>query len=708
MKSGLKCYPRIFGNQVLGLALLLGVGGAAVPRPAAAAPAKRFSMEARGDFVLLGNTLAQDCAAGVVAPTTGTVATNCGLNTSDSAPDVFWRADSPAAGQAETDVATIPSGARTTSVLALPQGATVVYARLYWAARPGLVASSTATFERPGTFNMDVTADASSTVNLGGILYQRTADVTQLVKQHGAGAYRVGNIESALLANVNDASVATGWYMVVFYRLDSLPHRSMTLYDGLDAHVTTGTPLSLGGFRVPATGIGGKLAVVAFDGDSGNGDGLSVNGTPISNGENPADNFFNSSRTHLGAPQSLVGDLPRLTGAANSMSGLDLDVVDISAQLRGGDSALSVQPTTDADTFITGAYVTSVSTVRPDFSGMTLSVRNLTREIGFLPGDEVEYSLILANSGSDTATEVRVSDPLPAGVTYLDGSLQILTGANAGAKTDAGGDDQAEYDTSSRTITFRLGQGATATAGGTVPVGEQAMKLRFRARINQDATGDIATQSTLQNKGAYAVSVGNMDIDSWLSGNDTELLQPTVFTVGPGGGGDGPDVSLSFTGEVINGGGAVRYTATATNSGNEAAPRLVLSYRVPADVQIEDVEAGEGWTCGTDVELFVCSYDRPLDSGSAPPVRFTVKPTGPQKTLAYEAKIEPIDEEGQPIEDTNADNNTVTGETSGLSGVLLSGGGFSCAMQPRPSQAPLALGAAALLTLGLLRRRRRA
>ena len=49
-------------------------------------------------------------------------------------------------------------------------------------------------------------------------------------------------------------------------------------------------------------------------------------------------------------------------------------------------------------------------------------------------------------------------------------SIEILTGANMGLKSDLIGDDQGEYDDANRTVRVRLGTGASGTAGGTLAV----------------------------------------------------------------------------------------------------------------------------------------------------------------------------------------------------------------------------------------------
>lgn len=62
---------------------------------------------------------------------------------------------------------------------------------------------------------------------------------------------------------------------------------------------------------MPNAGFDAKLGVVTYEGESSNeGDSLEFNGVALTDALNPADNFFNSSRSYLGTPVSVVGDLP--------------------------------------------------------------------------------------------------------------------------------------------------------------------------------------------------------------------------------------------------------------------------------------------------------------------------------------------------------------------------------------------------------------
>ena len=642
--------------------LLVCAGAWGVDR-ADAAPSQRFTTETRGDFVIFGNTLAQECASGTPAPIVGTLGA-CGTNTADSAPDVYWKADSPAAGQAEANTGVPLAQARTTAVLNLPAGATVLHAELYWAANA--TGTSSATFERPGTFSKTLTPD--DTIIASGRSQSR-ADVTADVQQFGAGPYRVGFSPAPALLNVNNANLFAAWYVIVIYRLDTLPPRNIVLFDGLDM-VDSMTPLSvtLTGFRVPAGSSGGRLGVVGFDGDNGStGDSLTVNGTAMTDALNPADNFFNSTRTKLGVAESNIGDLPQLTGTPQSMGGIDIDIVDISSQLTTGDTSITVGATTTSDVFFFGAFVTAIETVRPDFQSFQKTVKNLTTTDGtFHPADVLEYTLTATNSGIDGAVATVLTDVLPADLSFVSGSLEVVSGDNVGVKTDAADTDQAEFDSPTRTIRFRLGMGADGSQGGTIAAGAPATVVRFRARIAGSANGPLSNQATLACQGAYAVSAGNTLVSTFPSGDGTTPGTPTVVTVTPGPP-PSTDVVLNFTGQLINGNTEVSYTALATNNGPSPTATLVMTYALVANTQVKDIVSGLGWSCSQNATLLTCTFSQPLTaSQSTPSVTFTVTPQAKQTSIPFQAQLQANNAGGNPIPDPVPGDNTVAGTTSGL------------------------------------------
>ncbi len=134
-----------------------------------------------------------------------------------------------------------------------------------------------------------------------------------------------------------------------------------------------------------------------------------------------------------------------------------------------------------------------------------------------LAGDVLEYTINVVNSGNDTAVNTVLADLVPAGVTYKPGSIQISSGANTGAKTDATGDDQAEYDAGTKTVTVRLGTGANATQGGVLAVGETTV-VKFQVTVDAGASGVIENQASISAAGLLGAPASNWPTDGNGSG----------------------------------------------------------------------------------------------------------------------------------------------------------------------------------------------
>ncbi|MBK8256574.1 MAG: DUF11 domain-containing protein [Polyangiaceae bacterium] len=491
-----------------GVATVLAVG------QAHAAPSLRVQVDQKGDFLLIGNTIGYDCAAGTPNPVVGTVGM-CGNNTSDSAPDILWRADSPMDGQAQANGGITVAQARSTAVLNVPAGATVTHAFLYWGAFLGQAGGDNqVTIERPGGFTQSVTASQQVFANNNNA-YQAVADVTALVQANGSGAYRVSGINVLNPVGAANDNIFGGWWLVVFYSSPTEPTRNLALFDGLDL-VGQGAAqnATISGFTVPNAGFDGKLGVVTFEGDNAiQGDQLFFNGGgALTNASNPANNFFNGTRSTLGTATTVVGDLPQLTGAPQSMGGMDLDVIDITNKLTAGQTSAPIQATSTQDVYYLAGWVTSISTFKPDF---TTSTKTATDANGgaLLAGDVLNYQIVVTNTGNDASINTVLTDALPAGITYVPGSLQISAGPNSGAKTDATGDDQGEYNAGMNTLTVRLGTGANAAAGGVLAIGESTT-IQFQATVNAGAMGTISNQAVINAGGQLGAPPDNTPTDS--------------------------------------------------------------------------------------------------------------------------------------------------------------------------------------------------
>ena len=162
-----------------------------------------------------------------------------------------------------------------------------------------------------------------------------------------------------------------------------------------------------------------------------------------------------------------------------------------------------------------GNLIDDVSFVSAPCLGAATTITNITRGgTSYYPGDVVEYITTVTNSGSSPAVGSVFTTVIPATLAYQAGSLQV-----AGvARTDASGDDVAEYVGGTQTVTARLGTGATTTAGGSLAA-DASMTVRYRATVQTAAAGGtlVHTSST-----AYADSLA----PSW----PLSAVSPTITT----------------------------------------------------------------------------------------------------------------------------------------------------------------------------------
>jgi hypothetical protein len=104
------------------------------------------------------------------------------------------------------------------------------------------------------------------------------------------------------------------------------------------------------------------------------------------------------------------------------------------------------------------------------------SYLNITRPNGgpIQNGDIVEIRAVISVPSGTTVTAARFTDNVPTGTTYIANSIKTVTNegvvvgavTNTGSYTDATGDDRGQHVGGA--ITVYLGDGATASAGGTI------------------------------------------------------------------------------------------------------------------------------------------------------------------------------------------------------------------------------------------------
>lgn len=499
---------RIANSWAVFAAVALSAGAPEIEAQIVRGFSPRFSSNANGDITTIGNTV-MSCSGGGQCNNARN-GTGGSINNNDFNMQYV---------DVDGDGSTFSSS---TATLSTPAGTTVMWAGLYWGGNSSNAARNTVRFATPIAGYVNLTA---TQLDATGSIYQGFRDVTALVQAGGNGTYRVANVRSTTGSNMFG-----GWGLVVAYRDPALPARNLVVFDGF-AHVAPGATVGIGvaGFVTPPAGaVNTRLGVLTYEGDRGfTGDGFRLNATVLSDAVNPGNNFFNSSISRFG-----VNVTTKNPNYVNQL-GFDLDLVNANGILPNGATGATITLNSTADRYYPGAVTFATDLYAPVIEG-TGFVKGVTDLDGppARPGDLLEYLVTMSNTGQDAAAAVVMRDTLPANATYVPGSFEIVTGANAGAKTDVSGDDQMEYVAAARSVVARLGAGAGAVTGGQLPPGAST-SLRFRVQIDSP----LANGTLISNQAWLAFDAAQLGT-SHLARSDGDPAapgyQPTIVTVTAG------------------------------------------------------------------------------------------------------------------------------------------------------------------------------
>lgn len=395
--------------------------------------------------------------------------------------------------------------------LILPAGAnTIKLARLYWGGR---VLSSD--FDIASAVNQKIkirkgisgsyteysAAQFDKTVRNGGLsteysFYQAFADITDLLKQQGAGTYTVGNGVFSTGAG-GDFGNYGGWSIVVVYENPALGFNSLRLYDAFqriyDGGTATTNDITLTGLNVPSGALAStdaQIGVITWEGDAKyNGDQFKINNNLFSNAVNPPDNPMNGTITKNGVHVTTKN--PNYT----DQMGIDIDQFDVGNGygILPNASTVNLQFGTSQDEYFCGVVSFVIKMKDPIikiFKTVTDENFNKIAE----PGEVLTYTLKGKNIGAGNANEVVLTDILPSTVTFIPNSLKVnySPGINSGFKTDVAGDDIADYNGSTKLVTFRMGNNATAVKGGFLEPGN-SFEVEFKVIANTPPKGAVTS-----------------------------------------------------------------------------------------------------------------------------------------------------------------------------------------------------------------------
>jgi uncharacterized repeat protein (TIGR01451 family) len=473
------------------------------------------------------------------------------------------------------------------------------------------------------------------------VSYGAFVDVTALVKAGGSGTYTVANLQSCR----GFGGCFGSWSLTVAFADAGLPARNLNVWHGwqLTTPARNGgvQEFSVNGLEPPPRGpVTARIGVVQADGDRGLGpDSLDISSPskptwrtfavpdrPLADDE--AD-WFNSTVNTFGQRR------PNADANPNHLANLNQDIALVEDRHVIGNDDHSFRfrmKTAGTESLYSQVVHSAVDLYEPE-----IAIAKTVDPKGPVPsGTEVTWTLDLTNAGSDPIRRAVVSDPLPAGVHYVPGSVRYLAGgppALLGPKTDAPGDDQVDWDPATRALSLRIGTGADSRTGGTMglaPAADGSHHLTVTFRTIVDATPG----ATVRNQG-HAHGEGR-DLDDpfgRLVTDDDDTAEVATTPVS--------DLGITKTdGDAVVRavGDRFTYRLTATNAGPSPATGVRMVDTL--DPMLRFVESTDG--CTADGQQVSCPIG--TLAPNAPATRtFVVEVAtlpGVGKTIANTAGIE--------------------------------------------------------------------
>nr|WP_221401493.1 DUF11 domain-containing protein [Paenibacillus phyllosphaerae] len=336
---------------------------------------------------------------------------------------------------------------RSAAILNFPAGSTILYAELIWGGsyingNVDLTAfiNNAVSFTTPaGTFSITPDSATANQVNLGSgaFAYTRSANVTTLVSQGGAGTYQTGNVVGTVVINNDPTANHCGWTLGVIYYNPSLPFRNLSLRAGavLVQSTSSAVTTTLTGFATPVSGaLGGRALFSAQEGDANRtGDQAlfgptSASAVALSGPNNFANNFFASQINNDAGQLNTTGTFGtrnQTNGTPGSnisggRQGWDITNVDVSARLINNQTSAVLILTTSGD-----AYVVNANAIQIDINSPNIVVNKSANSTGVVVGDTITYTVTVGNTGTANAASVVLSDTLPEGLAFVTGSVTV-------------------------------------------------------------------------------------------------------------------------------------------------------------------------------------------------------------------------------------------------------------------------------------------
>jgi len=410
------------------------------------------------------------------------------------------------------------------ATFAFPQASCnlIRYAGLYWSATyPSEQAGQAVGTNRQNDFNqvkfmvpggayVDITADeiiydgftsADASVQQNSP-YACYADVTSLITPLAdpTGDYTIANVRSVVGSLSPGGGAAGGWTLVIVYENPTFSGKLITTFDGF-ARVRSANPtvdIDYNGFNtIPSGPVIANIGAAALEGDNRiTGDRMRIRAasnptfTTISNGVNPADNFFNSNITLNGAITA-----NRTPNSVNTL-GYDTDILLLNNPLNlvipNNETNATFRFTSDGDQYYPFFNSFNVEILEPN-----IIVEKRVEDIagnditgaGVNLGQLLDYVLTFENIGNDDGDNYTLRDVLPINVSFIPADLVLPPGVTY------------VYDPVAHEITFTI-------PNNLIEVGDPPSTIRMRVKVAENCFDFIDACTDLIQNLAYSTYQG--------------------------------------------------------------------------------------------------------------------------------------------------------------------------------------------------------
>ena len=264
-----------------------------------------------------------------------------------------------------------------------------------------------------------------------------------------------------------------------------------------------------------------------------------------------------------------------------------------------GDLANTATVTVPGGAGFTDPDPTSNAATDIDTLGSQLVDLAITKDDGqtsYVPGTPISYTVTVTNAGPSTATDVSLSDDLPAAITNPTVTCVATGAANCGSRSSV--------------------RSPIGSVGASLPPGS-TLTITIAGTIAPDATGDLVNTATVAAGGG---ATDTNPANNSATDTDTPGTPQVDLAVAKN---DGQTTYVPGT--------PISYTITVTNAGPSTANGVSLADTVPAaitDVTVNCAVTGTG-DCGTNGSAgnTVSFTDASLAPGAANALTLTVSGT---------------------------------------------------------------------------------